>query len=354
MDISQTTISLLEQLPQPGFLAKNNIVEFANRGARLRNIQEGANVYDFITIGQQEYSKFTSGKLILTTTLSDIKYNTVVTDSDQYHMFCLESEYAMPELRAFTVAAKALRSPLSSMQIRIDELLPNKTIQSSPDLHTQLKEVNKGLYQLHRAVRNMSDASIISSFGDTELRNIVALLTGLTKKANTLLAPISRRITFQPLSQKIYCQVNWEILERAILNLISNAAKYAKEDTPIQLSMHLGISKLYISVQSECENSQELLSSSIFSGFIREPAITDENSGIGLGLTIVHNVAAAHNGTLLIEHPNDNSLRFTISVAVTLPSTCTVKSPTIKIDRSGGFDSYLIELADVLPAESFE
>ena len=354
MDMLQNTIALLEQLPQPVFLVKDNTVVYANRGANLRDVRSGANVYDIITIGQQEYQQFTSGKLILTVSVSGILYNTVVTSSGEYHLFCLESEYSNPELRAFAVAAQALRTPLTNAFFGIDKLLPEPTVQNSPALLAQIKAVNRSIYQIYRAVQNMSDAATIGYSGCTETRDVVAFLAEFLEKANTMLAHTRHRIDFQSLNRPVYCRINSESLERAILNLISNAAKYASGNSEIKISMNTGINKLYICVQTSCDDAQALISSNIFSAFTREPSICDSNRGIGLGLPIVHSIAASHKGTLLVENPDDTSLRFTLSISTMLPEVVKLNSPLMITDNSGGFDPFLVELSDILPPELYE
>lgn len=354
MDMLNNTIGLLEQLPQPVFLVKDHTVIYANHAAQLRDVQEKTNVYDLISIGHQEYQQFVSGKLILTVCVSGILYNTVVTNSGEYHFFCLESEYSKPELRAFAVAAQALRDPLSNVFLGMDKLLPDPTVQESPALLAQIKAINRNIYQIHRAVRNMSDAATIGSAACTDTRDVVAFIAEIVEKANTLLANIQHHIEFQPLSRPIYCRINPETLKRAILNLITNAAKYASGDGIIRISLRTGANKLYICVQSDCEHPKALISSNIFSAFTREPSIDDNSRGIGLGLHITHSIAASHKGTLLVENPDDTSLRFTLSLSTTLPEVVKVNSPVMVTDNSGGFDPFLIELADVLPPNLYE
>lgn len=355
MEISKETVDMLEQLPQPVFLTKDNIVVYANHSAQLRDVQAKTNIFDLIAIGHKEYRQFKAGKLLLTVAVSGILYNTVVTTTGAYHMFCLESEYSKPELRAFAVAAQALREPLTNVRLGIDKLMPDASIQESPTLLAQIKEVNKGLYQIHRAVRNMSDVATLSNSGKTELCDICKLLSEIVEKANTLLANTNHIVAFnKPLQHGICCQANRESLERAILNLVSNAIKYASGKGIVEISLRTGVDRLYISVQGECDRPRELISSNIFSAFTREPSIRDTQHGIGLGLTIVHSVAVAHKGTLLVEHPTENALRFTISICSTLPTVCRVNSPSMPIDNAGGLDNFLIELADILPAEVYE
>ncbi|MBQ8796715.1 MAG: HAMP domain-containing histidine kinase [Oscillospiraceae bacterium] len=354
MDISNNIIALLEQLPQPVFLVKDDVVVYANHAAQLRDVQEKTNVYDLITIGHQEYQQFISGKLILTVSVAGILYNTVVTNSGEYHLFCLESEYSKPELRAFAVAAQALRDPLSNAFLRMDKLLPDPTVQDSPALLAQIKAINRNIHQIYRAVQNMSDAATVGSAACTETRDVVAFLAELVEKANALFAGTRHHIEFQPMNRPAYCSLNPGTLERAILNLVSNAAKYASGDGVIKISLRAGANKLYICVQSDCEHPSAHIKSNIFSGFIREPSIDDNNRGIGLGLRITHSIAASHKGTLLVEQSDDTSLRFTLSLSTTLPEVVKVNSPVMITDKYGGFDPFLIELAEVLPSDLYE
>lgn len=348
---------LLEQLPQPVFLVKNNLVIAANRSARIRDITNGMLVSQMIAIGQAEYSEFKSGKLLLTIGINGILYNTVVTKSGEADMFCLESEYSRPELKTLSLAAQSLREPLTTAKISIENLLPEDAIQQSPDLLKQIQRLNKSIYQLQRAVGNMADADTLRSECSTRLQTYDAnkAINEIVKKANSLLQHTSRHIIFNGLSSLTFCQMDRDKIERAVLNLISNAAKYASTDAPIKLSLRKGKDKLYISVENRGSIANTPLSGSLFSGFLREPSIENNGCGIGLGLTITHGIATAHKGTLLMEQLPDNTLRFTISIALKQSSNIGLSSPVmVPINDIGGIDRALIELSDVLPAELYE
>jgi two-component sensor histidine kinase len=344
----------LNQIPQPVFLVKDGIVIYANHDARIRDVQLNTNIYELISIGLPEYRQYSSGKLMLTVSVAGILYNTVVTCSGDYHLFCLESEYSGPELRALALAAQTLREPLTNAELQINKLLPDPSIQASATAMAQIKAINQNLFQMYRAVRNMSDAATIANAAPTEGRNVTNAIAELIKKVNTQLEHKGNHIDFSPLNQPCYCLVNWENLERAILNLISNAVKYASDDGNIVLSMRISTSKLYISVESTTNNSACVISSKLFSGFTREPAIDVGNKGIGLGLTIVHGVATAHKGTLLVDQPKENRLRFTMSISMQTPKNNVVNSPRLQIDRTGGIDQVLVELADILSPDLYE
>jgi light-regulated signal transduction histidine kinase (bacteriophytochrome) len=356
MDQATETLALLEQIPQPIFLVKDNHVCHVNQGARQHGVEVNTPVSNLISIGMPEYKNFSGGKLMLTVSVNDITYNAVITKADGYDMFCLDSEYATPELRALALAAQALREPLSGAMLSVDKLMPEEAIQQSPALLAQMQLLNRNIYQLHRAIRNMSDAAIYQyqTVGNFETGDVVAVIAEIVQKAAVLVEKANRRIVLNDTKKSVLCPIDREKLERAILNLISNAIKYTDDESAVQVSLRTSKDKLYVCVESKCSTEKRILNLNIFAGFNREPGIENTNSGIGLGLTIAHGAAAAHKGTLLVEQ-TDGSIRFTLSVALQQPGKTALRSPVrLPVDYSGGYDQALIELSDVLPPVLFE
>ena len=354
MEIAKETKNLLERLPQPVFLVKDRAVIYTNHEAHDRGISENTPVDDLISIGLPEYTQYTSGKLMLTVSVSGIAYSTIVSTMGQFHVFCLESEYSDPELRAFALAAQALRDPLANALSGMDRLLPEQAIREVPELYAQIKEINKHMYRLHRAVQNMSDAATIDSTSNKELRDAANFLAELGKKTASQLEHAGHRLIFHPLNRPVYCYINPEKIERAFLNLISNAIRYAEAPCSVNVSLRVSSNKLYITIESDCSDPKTLISSDLFTQYLREPSLNGGKNGIGLGLTITHGIAAAHKGTLLVEQPEQNRIRFTLSITADTAGMCTVSSPRIFIDSTGGYDRFLIELSDILPSDLYE
>lgn len=354
MELAKETTQLLEQIPQAVFLVKNNTIIYANQGAQARGVQEGISVNSLFTTGCDEYGLFRSGKLMLITTIAGISYNTIVSTSGEYHLFCLESEYCNPELRAFALASQTLREPLASTMLEIENLLSEDTLKSTPTLLAEVKAINKHLHQMYRTVRNMSDAAIITSDGNKELHNMVALASEWVEKAGTLLKKTGHRIVLNVPKYPIYCHVNKEKLERGFLNLISNAVKFAEIPDDIHVTVQTGSCKLYLSVEGSCNDPQAVINNDLFSRFTREPSLSNSKNGIGLGLPIVHGIAAAHKGALLVDQPNDHRIRFTLSIATQTSGMIKVNFPVMRVDNTGGHDQFRIELSDVLPADLYE
>ena len=92
-----------------------------------------------------------------------------------------------------------------------------------------------------------------------------------------------------------------------------------------------------------------------WNGYCREPWTGDSRNGLGLGMTLISAVAAAHGGAVLIDHPQAGVTRVTMTITITQNSTGTVRSPIMRIgDYAGGRDTGLLELAEILPSSSYQ
>ena len=113
--------------------------------------------------------------------------------------------------------------------------------------------------------------------------------------------------------------------------------------------------KVFIAVADSGEGIDSSIHGTLFARYLREPGIEKGNTGVGLGMTIVRAVAAAHNGTVLLEHPEGMGSKFTMTIHINQSSENVVCTPILlPIDYAGGRDHVLLELSDVLPSSLFE
>lgn len=357
MESSLNPQKMLDIALSPAFLVENNFIVYVNPAAQQRQVVVGTSVTDYITVGAEEYAEFTNGKLCLVLTLSGVSVNATVVRDNQYHIFYLESDYTEPELRAFALAAQHLREPLSNAMICANGLLPNLSVQGAADLQDQLSQLNKNLHQLHRAICNMSDAVEYQNTRPSrfEYREVGSIFNEVMEKASLLLSKGNHTLQYTGLSNHINTTVDAEKLERALLNMISNAVKFSPKDSVITASLRSSKNRLYFSLQNNCSNYADTQLGNIYSNYLREPGIEAPNKGIGLGMAIVQKTAAAHGGTLLLEQSDVFGIRFTMTVAIEPAKSTKLRSNVqLPIDYTGGYDHALTELSDVLPAELYK
>lgn len=350
MKIEANIETILEMMDRPAFCVSGGIVREANRAALGRMVEPGAAIASLIVSGRSEFQAFSSGCLYLTLDIGGKKCGATVSRLGDAAIFSLDPEEE-PELRAFALAAQELRRPLSQVLSISDQLFPELAEGESESTTEQLSRINRGLHRMLRLVGNMADAGS-SGNARMELRDVTAVLQEIFEQIQPYCQHAGIRFSFTNHPASVCSLVDSEQLERAVLNLLSNALKYTAPGGEITAQLTRRGNTLYLTITDSGNGKAQSLSAGMLSRFHREPGFSDGRSGLGLGLTLVRAAAAAHQGTLLLEQTKSGGVRTTLSLPI-IQKTDTLRSPAIRIDYAGERDHSLIELSDSLPPELF-
>ncbi len=246
------------------------------------------------------------------------------------------------ELRALSLAARALREPLAGILNTVEQLskdIPNAS-------HPEIGKINRRLFQIMRMLNNMSDALSLRTLQKPPmaLYNIANLFDEILSGIPELVSKSGRQFHFTGLSSAVFTLVNRELLERGVYNLISNAIMYSPENSVITATLHKKDSRIYFTIKNStlCD-----LAKATFCNFT-------QSNGIGLGMSIVRSASSVHGGSVLILR----SIPHTVQVTMTLPirqnePPAKEQSP-LQVDYTGNWDHSLLELSDCLPSSVFE
>lgn len=357
MERSLDPQEILEHVTRPAFLVQDGIITNANRAALARQIKTGTAVADLIRTGQLEYKEFSNGRLCLTLCLDNIIFHASAVKADTCDIFYLESEFTEPELQVLALAAQQLREPLADALTCTDALMPDTKCRDNPELSYQLQKINRSLYRIHRAICNMSDAAQYSNqrLSRMETNDVSAVIAEIMDKACCFASEAGRTLVYKGPPQAVYCSIDAEKLERALLNMVSNAIKYSSAGSTIHAKLDRTGKRISFSIRNDTDGLSAHTRATLFNSFTREPGLGDSCNGIGLGMTIIRSAAAAHGGALLFDQPSPQELRFTMTLPVHRSTENTVRSPVLlPVDYAGGYDHTLTELADVLPPKLYE
>lgn len=356
MDHITDVMEMVEHLRRPAFCVRNGIIVKVNTAAATRMIEADSAVAGLIETGAEEYLDFAEGCLYLTLNICGQNLGFSVCRKNGFDLFQLEQDAENEELQAMALAARELREPLASIMITADHLFSAADKTDSPETEAHLARINRGLFQMLRLISNMSDASRYAA--DTavpmEVKNISACLDEIFAKAADLLERAGILLEYDGLSEPVYGLISSDMLERAVLNIISNALKFTGREGHIQAKLLRRGSKLYLSILDSGSGIEESLRGNLFSRYTREPGVEDGRFGIGLGFVMIRSAAAHHGGTVLVDHPAGSGTRITLSLSIRPGSSNLVRSPALKVDYSGERDHGLLELSDVLPAELYD
>ena len=198
-----------------------------------------------------------------------------------------------------------LRTPLTSMRANI-EMLAKDIVTDPEERKAVLADTNAEIEEFTMLADELMELTRIDlSRGiEHEIGSVILSLDDLAKEAAERARRQSHReiVVTAEEPQEVLCHEN--DLKRAMGNLLSNAAKFSPEDSPIE--MYITGTKLEVRDHGggiNPDNSQK-----IFDRFYREPEARSM-AGSGLGLAIVSQIMENHGGEVWAKnHPEGGAV----------------------------------------------
>lgn len=334
----------------PAFFVKENIITACNQSAEALLLHPGLDIRELILTGAEEYAVFQTGCLYLKLKLSAKGCGASVIREGGSDFFLLDQEPEDADLRSLALAARELRSPLSNLMIAAETIRSEAA--DHPQLEEQLSRLSRSLHQMHRLINNMSDAGRSDLLTPAGIHDLNRLFQDIFEKIQAQLENTNTILSYQGLSQSVYGLANAGQLERAVLNIVSNAMKFMPEVGTIHVTLTRQKNMLYLSIQDSGSGIAENVLGTVFTRYQRQPGIEDSRYGIGLGMVLIRSAAADHGGTVLIDRPEGKGTRVTMTMEIrqdTPVLRTPVISPATDISRQ-----VLTELSEILPWECYK
>lgn len=335
---------MLDLIPVPGFCVEAHRVTRVNSGARNLSVTEGMSIEELLCNEIEIYDCYQGGSLYLGLRLPGCVRGASVNRIGSTDVFLLEADAEYGELTALALAARELREPLNSIIHAAKSLRENDE---------ETAKLNRSLHQMLRILGNMADASAYSQHSHQETVNICAVIGEIFEKAEDLFSKAGVTLCYRGPEEPIFSLADSAQLERAILNMLSNALKFSAPGGTVTATLTRQGRYLKLRIlDNGCGIADELLPT-VFSRYLREPAIEEGRQGLGLGMVLIRSAAIHHGGTVLIERPEAGGTGITLTLQIRQNSTGMLRSPALQVDYSGGLDHALLELSDSLPPELY-
>ncbi|NLU53343.1 MAG: HAMP domain-containing histidine kinase [Clostridiaceae bacterium] len=218
---------------------------------------------------------------------------------------------------------------------------------------TQVKLIRQNCYRLMRLTRNLIDINKHDNgFLKIKLCNydMVKLIKGITDsvKKYTELKGINLIFTSELESQIMACDP--DMIERIILNLISNAIKFTDRDGTITVSIRQldNGNKLLLMVQDTGIGIPKNKLNTIFDRFKQAEDLFNRNKeGSGLGLSVVKAFVNAHQGDISVKSEYMKGTTFYITLPVITVDNAADCPPVKNSTSSNVLNSLNIEFSDI-------
>ncbi len=257
------------------------------------------------------------------------EFNKMASEIHKSYLQLKEQNIKLEQLNEFRsnlidTVSHELRTPLTSIQgytsrlLRTDIQIDEETKQKS------LRIIKK---QSERLKRLIEDLLVIPDIERDRIR--VALepvwISDTVDNAITLVKNNEAKEIINSISEDFPLVIaDKDRAEQVIVNLIENALKYSKENTPITISGEYHAETATISISNQCDKIPEEKLKTLFEKFIRmDDKTTRTTRGTGLGLFIVKGLVEAMNGKIKISSTND--VGFKVDITLPLFKTVTLK-----------------------------
>lgn len=255
---------------------------------------------------------------------------------------------------AFRSMAEGLAEPLTAVMALLPKLLPQ--LEESDRNMERAAQVNKSLYAMRRAVNNIQFAAQEQELQPNFRHSNMTLWFSHLKEGLGYPFELAERQLVMDVPEKNYmCEADLRLLERAVMNVVSNAIKFTKPGDSIGLTLGRLGNRLRITVRDQGCGIPAYQMGMVFRQYEHREPSHDPRQGIGLGLGMARRIMQVHGGSLLLESQEGVGT----AVHLTLPisqdkTTMSLASRVILPDYAGGYNKLLMELSDVLPSRAYD
>lgn len=220
----------------------------------------------------------------------------------------MTKEAEMDKLRAGFISnvSHELRTPVTVLRSYIDTLHNYGDEFDEPTKKEFIGTINQEIIRLNRMVNDILDFSRLEA--NTELEkeqnNIETLIEECAKQVDVLTKERNLRITINKITTPPEFMFNYNSIERALTNYLSNAIKYSPENGEIKIILNYSKEKdeVEVAVSDEgCGISPEH-QKKVFDRFYRVENNTHTVKGTGLGLNLVKTTIEKHHGGRVFVH----------------------------------------------------
>ena len=189
----------------------------------------------------------------------------------------------------------------------------------------------------------------LEALEDPERTDLRRWLRDMTDRLCSVVDSTGRQLDVKLPENRLYAPADPALLEQALLGLLSNAIRFSPSGSAVTLRLYENAEHCFLNLRNAI--SAPVSFPDLGGAFTR--ALGSEDQGLGLGLRRVQQIARLHGGTLLLECTPEGCFSATVCIPCRRDGV-KLRAPAVPVDRSGGYDRMLVELADVLPDEVFD
>lgn len=209
-------------------------------------------------------------------------------------------------------ASHELRTPISVISAQCQLSLGEK--RSIEEYQKDLQVIERQSKKMEKLINDMLDFTRLEMKSQKYIMEPVDLTQLVSSVCLDMSLIKEREISLTcKVDENISCIGNYELLSRAIINLISNAYRYGKEKGSIFVNLFVEEDQIKLTVQDDGIGIKQDEQDKIFHRFYQSDT-SRTGEGNGLGLAMVYEIVKFHGGSIYVTSQLGKGSTFTITL----------------------------------------
>ena len=214
-------------------------------------------------------------------------------------------------------ASHELRTPITVIQTSVETLQQGGNFDGVEAEF--LDNIDAGAKKMSRLVAEMMELTMMETrqtvlnLAPIAVNDVIqatyAELHSVARKRNVELETVQN-------DQTTYVSADFDKLQRAVSNLVSNAIKFSSQGDNVRIGHEVIGTNVDITVEDEGRGIDPEDLPHIFERFFRKYPMPEDDQGFGLGLAIVKNIVEQHDGTVSVDSNLTVGSKFTITLPI--------------------------------------
>lgn len=356
-EIDQAVQAWLDEASAALLLFQENTLVGHNAYARklLPGIEPGTSAQEIL--GQElQFDAFQDGVVLMSVERLDLRYDAKLSLWRGYQLVELIQPEENRAALALRSVAEGLMGPMTTVMALLPKLLPQLEDATEQKNMEWAAQVNRSLYAMNRAVNNIrfvaGENGIVPHLQHI---NLTQWMGELAEQMQTLFEMSDRVLTVDLPGKPLMCDADIKLLERGLMNVVSNAMKFTQSGGHVKVSMSKMGGRVRITVRDDGCGIPAYQMGNILQQNAHRAPLPDARQGIGLGLGMTRKILQLHGGSIMLESQEGKGT----AVHLMLPASqdqgsmslaTTVQRP----EYNGGFQKLLVELSDALPGKVYD
>jgi signal transduction histidine kinase len=272
-----------------------------------------------------------------------------------YSIIAPGSEEHANTANLLSAVSTEFKNMLAVLRMASGLLLPYIENVGNPRFNRYTAMIFHCYYNMLRLTNNLSDLGSILR-DDVPLRcssfDIVAACRDLIDSVQHLVMETGIELRFKSNEESLFISADRVKLDKLLLNLLSNSLSYTPPGGILTLSVISAGDRFVISVSDSGAGIPGDVMSTAWNRYSAPKNMIYPETGVGLGLTLVRNIARLHNGSAVLESRPGEGTTVTVSLPIEEQETTDLKT-SIADYESYDMQQLLTELSGVISYEKY-